>query len=165
LKHLFHPQAIIARNDIPIRRLEGLKEEKKVLSGSVPSPIIIRKNGIVFEVDLWEGQKTGLFLDQGENYLRIAEWARNREVLDCFCYAGGWALHAARAGAKKVFGIDISDKAIYQAERNAALNNLSAVCTFIVGDVFDKLRELEREKRSFGCIILDPLLLLKVKRN
>ncbi len=165
LEHLFHPQVIIARNDIPIRRLEGLKEEKKVLLGSVPSPIIIRKNGIVFEVDFWGGQKTGLFLDQGENYLRIAEWARNREVLDCFCYAGGWALHAARAGAKKVFGIDISDKAIYQAERNAALNNLSAVCKFIVGDVFDKLREMEKEGISFGCIVLDPPAFAKSKKK
>lgn len=165
LRHLFHPEVIIARNDVAVRGLEGLKEEKRLIWGSIPSPIIIRKNGLLFEVDIWEGQKTGFFLDQGENYLRIADWARDREVLDCFCYAGGWALHAARAGAKKVLGVDISDRAIAQAERNATLNNLSGVCKFIMGDVFDKLREMEKEGISFGCIVLDPPAFAKSKKK
>ncbi|MFY9270423.1 MAG: class I SAM-dependent methyltransferase, partial [Candidatus Manganitrophaceae bacterium] len=103
---VFSPKAIIARNDPSSRTLEGLPVEKKILSGSFAPPVVMIKNGLSFEVDLLEGQKTGFFLDQSENYLSLKGLVSGGAVLDAFCYTGGWSLHAARFGAKSVIGID-----------------------------------------------------------
>ncbi|MDC4226061.1 MAG: class I SAM-dependent methyltransferase [Candidatus Manganitrophus sp.] len=100
IESLFSPQAIVASNDIPSRALEGLPVERKVLSGKLEPPVVISKSGLPFEIDLLEGQKTGFFFDQSENYLLLKGLVAGGEVLDTFCYTGGWSVHAARFGAK-----------------------------------------------------------------
>ena len=138
----YQPAAVIARNDTASRVLEGLPQEKRLLHGEIPPSVVIRKNGLAFEVDVWEGQKTGFFLDQSENYRCLEEWANGARVLDAFCYTGAWGLHAARYGAKSVVGMDSSERAILQSRANAERNGLSSVCRFIKEDVFECIRRL-----------------------
>lgn len=118
----FNPTVIVARNDTQSRKLEGLPVEKKLLYGKLPDSLIIHKNGMSFEVDVWEGQKTGFFLDQSENYKTLASFVRGKRVLDAFCYTGAWGLHALQYGAASVLGLDSSEKAIQQARANARRN-------------------------------------------
>ena len=106
-----------------------------------------------------EGQKTGFFFDQRENRLALRDYVRGRRTLDCFCYVGAWALSAMRFGASEVIGLDSSEKAIGLATENAALNNLAA--QFRTADVFDELRDLDKRRERFGCIILDPPAFVK----
>lgn len=153
---LFSPRAVVARNDIPSRALEGLAVERQLLSGKLEPPVVISKNGLEFEIDLLEGQKTGFFLDQSENYRLLEELVGGGEVLDTFCYTGGWSVHAARFGAKGVTGIDASEGAIDLARRNAARNGVASRCRFEVGNVFDFLNAQEEDASRYDCIILDP---------
>lgn len=162
---LFSPKAIVARNDIPSRALEGLAVERKVLSGKLEPPVVISKNGLAFEIDLLEGQKTGFFLDQSENYLLLKGLVDGGEVLDTFCYVGGWSVHAARFGAKSIIGIDVSAGAIGFARRNAARNGFESQCRFEVGNVFDVLKAQEEEKKRYDCIILDPPSFVKRRKE
>lgn len=163
LDEIVRPRGIYERNDVPVRELEGLEQRKGWLRGSFDPTIVIRENGLRLHVDFANGQKTGYFLDQRENRASIKEFARGARVLDCFCYTGSFALHAAMYGAKDVIGIDISDDAIKMAERNAALNGLENRCTFIAGNVFDELRSLDRAGRTFDLVILDPPAFAKSK--
>lgn len=160
---MFKPEAIIAKNDTAIRELEGLKPETKILYGKLPDELVIERNGLRFAVDIISGQKTGFFFDQCENYLRLADIVKNKDVLDCFCYVGGWSLHAARYGAKSVIGIDSSEKAVSLANKNAALNSLADRCSFEAAEVFDKLRALNKEGKQIDAIILDPPAFVKSK--
>ncbi len=153
LRDLIHPAGILERNDVKSRKLEGLEETKKILFGVIPKAVEIEENGLRFLVDLWEGQKTGFFLDQRENRSVAAAYARGRG-LDCFTNTGGFALHFARR-CEQVTGIDASAGSIRQAGQNAALNNLTNVA-FQEGNVFDRLRELERAGETFEIICLDP---------
>ena len=159
LREAYGPKAIVLRNDVAVRELEGLAQEKRVVLGDAESLVTIEESGIRYRVDVLEGQKTGFFFDQRENRLALKDLVRGRRTLDCFCYVGAWALAAARYGASEVIGIDSSEKAVALARSNAELNSLSA--TFETGDVFDRLRELERRKERFGCIILDPPAFVK----
>ena len=159
LREAYGPKAIVLRNDVAVRELEGLAQEKRVVLGDAESLVTIEESGIRYRVDVLEGQKTGFFFDQRENRLALRDLVRGRRTLDCFCYVGAWALAAARYGASEVIGIDSSEKAVALARSNAELNSLSA--TFETGDVFDRLRELERRKERFGCIILDPPAFVK----
>ena len=152
----FKPEAIVARNDAGIRELEGLQLETKILYGKLPDELVIERNGLKFKVDILSGQKTGFFFDQCENYLRLADIVKGKDVLDCFCYIGGWSLHAARYGAKSVIGIDSSEKAVSTAKENALLNGLADKCNFEIADVFERLRGLNKEGKKFDVIILDP---------
>jgi len=152
----FQPAAVVARNDTAARGLEGLPQEKRLLYGEVPSPLVIDKNGLSFEVDVWEGQKTGFFLDQSKNYRCLEEWANGARVLDAFCYTGAWGLHAARYGAKSVLGMDSSERAILQSRANAERNGLGPVCRFVKEDVFEGLRRLQSAGERFDLIVLDP---------
>lgn len=165
LEELLAPQAIIARNDVQTRSKEGLPLEKKLVAGKPELPVTISKGGLEFEVDLMEGQKTGFFLDQSENYLQMKPLVADEEVLDTFCYSGAWALHAARFGAKTVVGIDASEGAIGLARRNAARNGLGSVCRFETGNVFDLLKAQEREGKRYGCLILDPPSFVKKRKE
>ncbi|MCG3116079.1 MAG: class I SAM-dependent rRNA methyltransferase [Candidatus Manganitrophus sp. SA1] len=165
IESLFSPQAIVARNDIPSRALEGLPVERKVLSGKLAPPVVISKNGLAFEIDLLEGQKTGFFLDQSENYLQLEGLVAGGEVLDTFCYTGGWSVHAARFGAKGVIGIDASEGALDIARRNAARNGFESRCRFEAGNVFDLLKAQEGEGREYDCIILDPPSFVKRRKE
>ena len=161
LESMFHPKAIVARNDAAIRTLEELPLEKKVLRGN--SGITIIDDGVKFEIDVLNGQKTGFFLDQCENRKAIQRYAVGGAVLDCFCNEGGFALHAASAKAASVRGIDISESAIAKAKVNARLN--SAAVEFEIGDVSETLKILGEKNKKFDMVILDPPSFTKSKKN
>ena len=163
LVEMLKPKTIVARNDTAIRELEGLKLEKHVLYGKIESPTVISKNGLEFELDLLEGQKTGFYLDQSENYLRLKDLVAGGTVLDCFCYTGGWALHAARYGAGRVIGLDSSEKAIGWAKANARRNGLEDQCDFRKADLFDELKKQVSMSVQYDGIILDPPAFIKSK--
>jgi len=159
LREVHDPKVIVLRNDSASREIEGLAQEKRVVFGETTGLVTIEESGIRYQVDVLEGQKTGFFFDQRENRLAIRDLVKGRRTLDCFCYVGAWALTAAKYGASQVIGIDSSEKAVKLASGNASMNGLSA--QFVVGDVFEKLRELEKQKERFGCIILDPPAFVK----
>ena len=165
LKRVFQSQGIIARNDVGVRSLEGLEERVELLYGEVPELLEMEENGLRFMVDLRKGQKTGGFLDQKENHLLLRGICEGRAVLDCFCYTGSWALHAAAFGASSVLGIDISARAVSEASRNAALNGYAAQLAFEECDAFDRLRSLNHEGRRFGVVIMDPPAFVKSRKN
>jgi 23S rRNA (cytosine1962-C5)-methyltransferase len=162
LQELFSPRAILERSDVASRRFEGLAEVNALIRGSLEGPVAVRLNGMVFETDLLTGHKTGMYLDQQLNYEFVAASARGGQVLDCFTFAGGFALHAARAGAAHVHGIDQSEQAIARAQHNATANRLAAQCSFEAANVFDWLkaqtvtRPNEKLIPRFDLIILDP---------
>jgi 23S rRNA (cytosine1962-C5)-methyltransferase len=159
---MFHPKAIVARNDVAIRALEELPLGKTVLRGN-PSVTIIDDDGVKFEVDVFQGQKTGFFLDQRENRKSISRYARGGAVLDCFCNEGGFALHAAAAQARSVSGVDSSESAIAKAKVNARLN--IAAAEFEIGDVSETLKQLIEKNKRFDVIIIDPPSFTKSKKN
>ena len=165
LQKIFSPRAILERNDMASRKFEGLGDANGMLTGEFDGKLAVGLNGLQFEVDLLGGQKTGLYLDQQVNSRIVAELiARtpNAQVLDCFTFLGGFALHAARAGAAHVHAIDQSEEAIAVAARNAAANGLSGTCSFEVANVFDWLKAHtlakphEKIVPRFDCIVLDP---------
>lgn len=159
LREVYDPKVIVLRNDSASREIEGLAQEKRVVLGETTGIVTMEESGIRYQVDVLEGQKTGFFFDQRENRLALRDLVKGRRTLDCFCYVGAWALSAAKFGANEVIGIDSSEKAVKLATGNAALNGLSA--KFLIGDVFEKLREFEKQKERFGCIILDPPAFVK----
>jgi 23S rRNA (cytosine1962-C5)-methyltransferase len=157
LKDVFHPAAIMQRNDVGSREFEGLAQEKGWLDGDASrSPILkVRMGGIGMEVDVLEGQKTGAYLDQIPNHLAVARYAQGRRVLDCFTYHGGFALHAALGGAKSVEALDISGDALQRARRNAELNKVEKI-QWVEANVFDALNSRVRGKQSYDLIVLYP---------
>jgi 23S rRNA (cytosine1962-C5)-methyltransferase len=159
LREVYSPKTIVLRNDAASRALEGLGQETQVVLGETSGMVEFEESGIRYRANVLEGQKTGFFFDQRENRLALKDLVRGRRTLDCFCYVGAWALSAVRYGATEVIGIDSSEKAVTLARSNAELNNLYA--KFVVGDVFEKLRELEKQKERFGCIVLDPPAFVK----
>ena len=140
LTRIFKPQAIIERNDVASRKLEGLEERTGLLAGATPGAHTIQLNGLKFAVDLLGGHKTGLYLDQQANYELVSRFAKGASVLDCFSFLGGFALHAARAGASRVHGLDQSEDAVGAARRNAETNGLADRCSFEAANVFDWLK-------------------------
>lgn len=144
------------RNDASIREKEGLPRTAGFLGDEFPTRSTILENGLQIQVDLAEGQKTGHFLDQRLNHAAIGPVVAGAEVLDCFTHTGGFALHAARYGAKQVEGLDISASAIRAAAVNAEMNGLTGRCTFREANVFDFLVEAGRTGRSWDVIVLDP---------
>lgn len=163
LRELLAPRAIVARNDSASRELEGLPRQIELLYGEVPEPVSATINGLRFAVEVMAGQKTGLFLDQRENCRHLEGLVPGREVLDLFCYAGAWSLHAAKYGAAKVTGVDVSATAIGQAQENARLNGFDGNCRFVAADVFDFLRE--HRGRRYGVVILDPPAFIKSRKH
>ena len=157
----YRPRAIVERNEAKVREFEGLPRQVGLLYGSAPEEIIIREGEVEYAINLLAGQKTGAFLDQRENRIAAARYARGR-ALDCFTFHGGFALHQAR-GAERVTAIDISEAAIQQATRNAELNGASNV-EFVTANVFDWLSEMERAGERFDCINLDPPAFAKNRR-
>src|SRR5262249_44089838 len=152
--NLFEEVSIIERNDAPVRKAEGLELRTDVLRGEQPSQIEIEIEGVKFEVDLLRGQKTGFYLDQKHNYPIVAEFARDRRVLDCFTNQGAFALICARAGALDVTGVEESSENIAAAKRNAARNALKA--RWVEQDVFQFLRASEKAGSQYDLIVLDP---------
>jgi len=161
------PRLILERSEAAARRFEGLEESIRVLKGNLQAPIeelnlSTLMNDLRFEVAWSAGHKTGLYLDQQSNYLASARWAPGAQVLDCFSFLGGFALHAARANAAHVHCLDQSAEAITAAARNASLNGLSEKCSFENANVFDWLKAQTQTRLNekilprFDLIILDP---------
>jgi 23S rRNA (cytosine1962-C5)-methyltransferase len=165
LQTVLAPRAIVERNDVASRKFEGLSEAHGVLAGAVDGKIEVHLNKLRFETDLMGGQKTGMYLDQQLNYQLVANLIRpnsGAQVLDCFSFLGGFALHAARAGAGHVHGLDQSAEAVAAAERNAGLNGVSDRCSFEVANVFDWLKAQTQTKPHekliprYDLVVLDP---------
>jgi 23S rRNA (cytosine1962-C5)-methyltransferase len=161
LVDLFAPKGIVARNDAAVRTQENLPRESKVLHGEIPDLIPIRMNGLQFHADLLHGQKTGIFLDQRENYAAAARYARGR-ALDCFTSTGGFALHMA-ARSEHVDAIDSSERALATANANRTANNIDNV-QFREADVFDFLSGQPSDKR-YDTIVLDPPAFAKSRKQ
>lgn len=163
-------RGIYERNDVSIRKLEGLEENKGWyhLDG-VPIPksteTIITENGIKYYVDFEDGQKTGFFLDQKYNRQAVAKLAKGKHVLDCFTHTGSFALNAAKGGAEHVCAVDISESAVEMAKKNAEINGLDGKMSFVAKDVFDLLPELEKSSEKYDFIILDPPAFTKSRKT
>ncbi|MEZ5354232.1 MAG: class I SAM-dependent rRNA methyltransferase [Bryobacteraceae bacterium] len=153
LERRFAPRAIVARNDAAVRKLESLPMEKSVLRGSVTGPVTVTMNGLEWLVDLIEGQKTGVYLDQRENYVAASAHAHGRG-LDCFTSTGGFALHLA-SRCQSVEAIDSSAGALETARRNAAANRIGNV-EFRQADVFEQLTAFSHARRRFDTVVVDP---------
>ena len=151
LNELLTPASILLRNDSPVLRAEGLETEIRVVAGSLDGGFSVEAGGIEFEIDLLDGQKTGLYLDQLDSHAEVARLAKGNRVLDCFTNQGGFALAAAKAGASQVTAVDISGPACEATRRNAARNELDI--EVIEANVFDFLKQDENE---YDLIILDP---------
>ncbi len=151
-------QNIYERSDVDVRELEGLKPITGILRGTIPnSQFPISEYDLKFNINIATGHKTGFYLDQRENRHRVGELAKDRDVLNCFCYTGGFSIHALANGAKSVLSVDSSGDALALLEENIALNRLPAERhTSREGDVFQLLRKFRDENRSFDMIILDP---------
>ncbi len=146
------------RSDADVRALEGLSVRSGVLHGALPAAgVQLREHGLGYGVDVAAGHKTGFYLDQRDNRKRIGELARDRDVLNCFCYTGGFTLNALAGGAASVLSVDSSAGALAQARDNLARNDLDAArAEWLEADVFKQLRVLRDQGRSFDLIVLDP---------
>ena len=149
-------KGVYERSDAKVRLKEGMERYKGFIGDEFNTDVLIEENGVKYIVDVAEGQKTGFFLDQKNNRLAIHGLCKNASVLDCFTHTGSFALNAGIAGASEVLGVDASDLAVKQAEKNAELNGLSDNVKFICEDVFDLLPKLEQEGKKYDVVILDP---------
>jgi len=165
LNSIFKPKGIYERNDVPVRELEGMSQQKGFLSEPFDTNIIINENGLKFHVDIVNGQKTGYFLDQQDNRRAIQHITKGADVLEAFCYTGTFSCHAGHYGAKSVLGLDISEHAVNTARRNAQLNNLDHICQFQAVNAFDVLKQWTREEKQFDVVILDPPAFTKSREN
>ena len=163
LTRLLSPRGIVARNDAAARAKEGLPLEIKILSGEIPSRIDIEMNDIRFAADLIGGQKTGVFLDQRENYLAVAQYASGGRALDCFTGSGGFALHLARRGTL-VEAVDSSHFALELARHNATANSLSNI-EFREANALQYLPSLAAARRSFDLVVVDPPAFTKSRES
>ena len=164
LRSIFKPKGIYERNDVPIRELEGLEQQKGFLSDPFDTRIPIMENGLKFMVDVEKGQKTGYFLDQRDNRRAIQHIVKGADVLGAFCYTGTFEIHAAHYGAKHVLGLDISENAVAQARENAALNNLTNI-EFQAINAFDALKQWSKEGKQWDVVMLDPPSFTKTREN
>ncbi|HVX51436.1 MAG TPA: class I SAM-dependent rRNA methyltransferase, partial [Chitinophagaceae bacterium] len=165
LQSIFNPKGIYERNDVPVRELEGLPQQKGFLSAPFDTNIIINENGLQFYVDVENGQKTGYFLDQQDNRRAIRNIVKGADVLGAFTYTGTFEIHAAHYGAKSVLGIDISGNAVAQANRNARLNSLDNIVHFEAINAFDVLKVWAKEGRQYDVVMLDPPAFTKSREN
>jgi 23S rRNA (cytosine1962-C5)-methyltransferase len=156
INEIFSPRGIYERNDVPVRELEGLPQQKGFLSAPFDTNIIINENGLRFHVDIENGQKTGYFLDQQDNRKAIQHIVKGADVLGAFTYTGTFEIHAAYYGAKSVLGLDISANAVAQANKNAELNRVHTNCRFETANAFDVLKQWGKEGRQYDVVMLDP---------
>lgn len=158
------PESIILRNDSPMLTAEGIEQEITMMHGEKPAPFIVEaptaEGGVKFEIDLMDGQKTGLYLDQLDAHAAIAKMAKGKRVLDCFCNQGGFALACAKAGAASVTAVDSSEVAIEATLRNAELNGVEI--NALKHNAFDYLKHCEEE---YDIVILDPPSFTKNKKT
>ncbi len=157
LQELCNAVCIYERSDSDSRALEGLEPRNGTLRGTLPDNVEVVENGLRFRVDVAAGQKTGFYLDQRDNRALTGTLAHGKEVLNCFCYTGGFSLYALRGGAKSVLSIDASEEALQIAQQNFELNGLEqSRAEWHCADVFQALRTLRDQNRKFDLIILDP---------
>ncbi len=164
LEKVLKPSAIVLRNDVKIREMEGLGLYNEVALGTVADTIQLEENQTRFEIDLLKGQKTGWFYDHRMNRARVQSYAKDKRVLDLFSYAGAWGLAAATAGASEVYCVDASEQALDWLDKSAELNELRNI-TSIQGNVFDVLKHLREEKEKFDIVIVDPPAFIKRKKD
>jgi len=165
LGDLLRPEAIVLRNDSPARVLEGLPPETGVAAGKLEEPVTVHESGAAFRADLLAGQKTGWFFDQRGNRRFVSALAREARVLDLYCYTGGFAVQAARAGAAAVVGIDRSEPALALAAEAAVLNGVAETCTFRRADVFAEASRLAGTAERFDIVIADPPAFAKSRKE
>ena len=163
LVSIFSPRGIVERNESPLRTLEDLPLRKGTVRGTV-EPTIIDLDDLKFRIDLLEGQKTGFFLDQRENRSALRRFAKDANVLDCFCNEGGFGLYSAHYGAKCVTGVDSSEFAIEKSKVNATLNNLHNI-TFNCTDAFAALASDVELKKKYDIVVVDPPSFAKNKKT
>jgi len=160
LEELFAPKGIVERNDVAVRKRESLPLTSGTLAGAAPEAVMVEMNGLKLFADLLHGQKTGIFLDQRENYVAAARYGSGR-ALDCFTSTGGFALHLA-ATCESVEGVDSSEAALKMAERNRTANGIENV-NFREADMFDSLASYASAHRRFDTVVLDPPAFAKSK--
>ncbi|MBA3829757.1 MAG: class I SAM-dependent rRNA methyltransferase [Taibaiella sp.] len=165
IQKIFSPKGIYERNDVPVRELEGLAQQKGFLSAPFDTNIIINENGLKFHVDIENGQKTGYFLDQQDNRRAIQHIVKDADVLEAFCYTGTFSLHAAKYGAKQVLGLDISENAVTTARSNAELNGYADRCKFQAVNAFDVLKQWVKDGKRYDVVMLDPPAFTKSREN
>jgi 23S rRNA (cytosine1962-C5)-methyltransferase len=163
LTEIFQPRGIVARNDVAVRSKEQLPLETTILAGEIPAAVPLKINGLTMHADLMRGQKTGIFLDQRENYFAAARYARGGKALDCFTSTGGFALHLA-GKCETVEAIDSSEAALTTARSNAAANGIANI-HFHEADMFHLLAGHASARRQYSLVVLDPPAFAKSRRN
>lgn len=158
-------RGVYERSDAKVRSQEGMERVKGFMGEPFEPLVEIEENGVRYQVDVKDGQKTGFFLDQKYNRLAIQKLCKDARVLDCFTHTGSFALNAGIAGANSVLGVDASELAVSQAEENARLNGLEDRVKFLCRDVFELLPELERKGEKFDVVILDPPAFTKSRNS
>ena len=158
-------RGVYERSDAKVRLQEGMERYKGFIGAEFDTEVEIVEKGVRYLVDVKDGQKNGFFLDQKYNRLAVQKLCRDAKVLDCFTHTGSFALNAGIAGAKSVLGVDSSELAIAQAEKNAVLNGLESVVSFTCADVFDFLPELAERGEQFDVVILDPPAFTKSRNS
>jgi len=165
LKNLVKPSAILLRNDAPIRALEGLPQYVEIAFGCVQEPVQVSENRCVFHAPILTGQKTGWFFDHRQNRARMICYVKDRRVLDVFSYLGAWGIAAAVGEARHVHCIESSETALAYLRQNASHNGMIDKVTPILGDAFEKLKELHGAGKRFDVVILDPPAFIKRKKD
>lgn len=165
LETVFAPRVVALRNDGAGRRLEGLPEEIRLATGALDGPVELVENGTRFFADPLGGQKTGWFYDQRENRRAVARLARDCRLLDAYCFAGGFALAAARAGAREVVAIDRSEGALALAGRAAVANGVDERCEFRRAEAFAELERRAAARERFDIVVADPPAFVKSKKD
>lgn len=158
LSHCYPDCAIYERSDVAIRKKEGLEERTGLLHGELPEqPIVIEENGIKINVDVINGHKTGFYLDQRDSRFQAQKYVKDKEVLNCFSYTGGFGLYALKGGASRVINADVSQPALDTARLNAEMNGFRGKqAVFLNADVFKLLREYRDQGTKFDVVIMDP---------
>lgn len=165
LENLYHPQAIVMKNNTASRELEGLPLYEEVVYGEMPAELIIEENGVKFSVPVEGGQKTGWFYDHRMARGRLQTMVKGKRVLDVFSYLGGWGVAAAVAGAEEVTCVDSSEFALDGVDLNAALNGVADKLVTIQGNAFDVLNALRTDEQKFDVVIVDPPAFIKRKKD
>ena len=160
-----HIRGVYERSDAKVRTQEGMEKVKGFIGEPFDPLVEIVENGVKYQVDVKDGQKTGFFLDQKYNRLAIQKLCKGGRVLDCFTHTGSFALNAGIAGAAEVTGVDASELAVHQAGENAKLNGLEDRVKFICEDVFELLPELEKKGEKYDVVILDPPAFTKSRNS
>ncbi len=159
------PVNVILRNDTPSRSLEGLDSYVRAAKGEIPPRLALEENGARYFADLAGGQKTGWYFDQRENRAFMAALTKGRSVLDAYCYTGGFAVLAAKTGAREVVALDSSAPALALGEEAAAANKVSSRCRFVKASVFEELERLAAAKERFDIVIADPPPFVRAKKD